>query len=507
RAARTRAPDLVLLVVALALAAVAWRLPWIGDLGQHVAVVDRLRHHLVDPGSPLVDRPGSSPYYTPYTVGAALFARLTGLGTFRVLALAGAADAFVLVGGVRALVRAFTARRWAPVLAVVFLLVLWGRRLLVWSGTPSLVSLGVAISYPSTLALGLGLHLWALLARRRASFPRWALIGVVAALVVLVNPVTAVGVGAGAAALTVAGRRPTRRDVACWAAGAAVCAALLACWPYYSVVSLAGASQLDFFHVRQYWHPLSTYGLALLGLPALALRLRRTRRDPLALVLAAETCVVGYGWVSGHYTWGRAIPFAVLALQCALAVEVCERWASGAAARLACAVVAAATFLGAWTQSSAVLYLVPRRLVPGVLLDHMQRRTLWHGYPWAEPYLRYGDVVLTDRYRPLHILPAYGVYTVSPAWPQPEIPHAEAVRRRDDSRAAADPATAPAERARLLCRWHVDWLYLEPDQPVPAPYRATAYGPRGAKLVRVADGAGACGTAGPRRTTRRGDGQ
>ncbi|NEC48202.1 hypothetical protein G3I18_06380, partial [Actinospica acidiphila] len=85
--------------------------------------------------------------------------------------------------------------------------------------------------------------------------------------------------------------------------------------PYFDVFALAGDSSVDAMHRRLYLDLAGQFGLALLGLPALWLRARRSRRDPLVLMFALDCAVVAYGWVSGHYTYGRALGLTLLPLQ------------------------------------------------------------------------------------------------------------------------------------------------------------------------------------------------
>lgn len=84
-----------------------WSLPLCCEAGRHAAVVERLKTDLLDPQHPTAALPGQgSPYYSPYAVAQGLFARLTGLGGWEALKLAGPLNLLVVLTGVGRLARA-----------------------------------------------------------------------------------------------------------------------------------------------------------------------------------------------------------------------------------------------------------------------------------------------------------------------------------------------------------------------------------------------------------------
>ncbi|MEU8886956.1 hypothetical protein [Streptomyces sp. NPDC048442] len=493
---RVTAPDLVLGGILCFLCCVAWRLPWVGDLGQHVAVIDRLRHDLADPGSPLVDRPGSgSPYYTPYTVAAALLARATGAASLSVMSVCGMVNSLALLAGLRIFVRTLTDRRWAPALTALCMLFLWGTRLFLWSGHLSLSALCLSLSYPSLFAFALGLYLWSRLlraGREDTAAAHWAVTGLLTGCLVLIHPVMAMGALTGCLAMfagTV--RRIGPRTLARCSTGVATAALPVVVWPYGNILSLPDSSALDAFHVSAYELIPQHYGLALLGLPALLLRLRRSRRDPLALLCLGTVTLAACGWFTGHYTWGRVLPHLLLGLQCALAVELCAPWPRGVPARvgrgLLVAALAVALPYGARVQAGALLYAVPAHRLPAAFTARVYHLPSWPGFDWAARHFRYGDVVLTNDYEALRMLPGYGVYTVMPAWPQPEIPRPESMRRTADVARALDVRVDGRKRRKSVCSWGADWLLLTGEQSIPPGqgFVQAATSPDGVRLVRV----------------------
>ncbi|NEA50408.1 hypothetical protein G3I35_30075, partial [Streptomyces sp. SID10815] len=92
-------------------------------------------------------------------------------------------------------------------------------------------------------------------------------------------------------------------------------------WPYYDFFALFTAGGgLEEVHRALYDHFAGRYWLVLLGVAALAARWRRDRWDPLVLFFALGALVCAAGFVSGHYSWGRALPAALIPAQLAAAL-------------------------------------------------------------------------------------------------------------------------------------------------------------------------------------------
>src|SRR5207245_1780267 len=91
-----------------------------------------------------------------------------------------------------------------------------------------------------------------------------------------------------------------RRVALRWALTVGVAVVLVALWPYYNVFDLAGDTTVDKFHKQLYGQRMITwYGLSAVGVPALVLRWRRHRLDPLVLLFLADIAIATYGWFSG----------------------------------------------------------------------------------------------------------------------------------------------------------------------------------------------------------------
>ncbi len=473
---------LVLLAVAFAI-----RQPWSADLGVHAGTIERLRLSLTDPGDPLIDSDVPSPYYSPYTLLLGLLARLFGLSGLTALAIAGPFVVALLLWGLHAFVRTLTDRRLAPVLSLVFVLLLWGVKARVWSGFFSLWALPFVLAFPSTLAIALTLLLWAGLARtldRPVNWPRYLGLAVLAALVALVHPFTVVTAGLGALALVVnRARRLSRLAWLALGATTVASAVLVAVWPYYSFFRLFGASgELDVVHRSLYHQPWLYYGLIVVALPALWRRWQRDRLDPLVLLFVGAVLVVAAGGLTGRYALGRVWPAVMLSGQLALGVDLAGPLPRRLA-RIWLPVTVLACLAGLATQAGNLLFLAPDRVLTPRVRATARMYVLWPDYSWLASYVHPGEVLLTDDYFAVRTVAGYGVRTVAPVWPDPFLPD-EAQRQRDQAR-MVDPATDPATRAALLDRYHVTWVLEVPGGwTLPTDRTPVATGPRGQRLYR-----------------------
>ncbi|WP_340378448.1 hypothetical protein U5640_27785 [Streptomyces sp. SS7] len=480
------------LVTALAF----WRVPLCCDAGVHAAVVERLRADLLHPRHPMADLPGAgSPYYSPYALAEGVFARLTGLGGWAVLRVAGPVNLVVLLTGLGRFVRALTPRPWAPVLALAAMTLLWGTERAWWSGYLGLMSMTGNLGYPSTFGIGLAFWAWALTAARARDgrlvryvgpdglrgFTGYAGVGALYGTILLVHPITAVGAVSGAVAVVLGLQRRWRPAVAArWAVTATAALLVAAAWPYFDVFALAGDGSVDGMHRRLYDDVAGQFWLALLGLPALWARARRSVRDPLVLMFALDCVVVAYGFVSGHYTYGRILGLTLVPPQFALAVELAAPRPWGAWRRTLGAVAAAGACAGLLTvQAGAV---VPRALDP-VGFDQPPR---WPAYDWAARHIGPGEVVITDGYFAVHAIAGYGPNLAAPPWPDAALDERARLRRAADVRAYLAPGSTRAGRAAIVRRYGVRWLLLTRWHRVPEEAVVVAWSRRtGEVLARV----------------------
>ncbi|WP_246258909.1 hypothetical protein [Streptomyces typhae] len=498
-----------------------WRVPICCDFGQHAAVVERLKDDLLHPAHPMADLPGDgSAYYSPYAVAQALLAEGTGLAGWQVVKVSGPLNLLVLLTGIARFVRVLTPRPWAPVLALFAMVLLWGTRMAWWSGYLGLMSMTGNLGYPSTFGIALMFWAWAwagTAAGERRGVPTHLGLGALCGLILLIHPITSVAAVIGVTAFALpqvaralrgggtaepqgapaepqgspkgAQRSPAEpqgspkgalKVASLWVLTGLTALVVATTWPYFNPLTLVGDQSVDWIHRQLYTDMPERFWLAALGLPALYWRWLKDRKDPLVVMFALDCAVVGYGWLSGHYTYGRILGLTLVPLQFALAIELAAArpWGTRRAA------LAGATALGAFTgffqiQAGAV---VPRTLDPVGFAQPPR----WPDYGWAAAHMDRGDVVLTDSYRPMRSVPAFGVNLVAPAWPDASLAESARNRRLDEVRRYLDPASTPAERAAVVERYHVRWLLLAPEQRLPPEAVAVTWSPRtGEILARV----------------------
>ncbi len=318
------------------------------------------------------------------------------------------------------------------------------------------------LGYPSAFAIGLTFWAWALTGARARDprrvryvgpsglrgLPGYAGLGLLYGLILLVHPITAVAAALGAVALVAGWQRGWRGAVAGrWALTGGVAVASAAVWPYFDVFALAGDDSVDGMHRILYLDLPGEFWLALLGLPALWLRGRRSARDPLVLMFALDCAVVAYGWFSGHYTYGRILGLTLVPLQFALAVELAAPPAVGE--------VAQGTGVGRHGGGPAGVPHGPRRgggaapARPGRLRAAAELADVRVGGPAIAP----GEVVITDGYYAGHAIAGYGPNLAAPAWPDPSLDERERGRRVADVEAylcaRLDPRRARHRRPPL----------------------------------------------------------
>jgi hypothetical protein len=475
-----------------------WRVPLCCDAGQHAAVVERLKADLLHPRHPMADLPGAgSAYYSPYALAEGVFARLTGLGGWEVVRLAGPLNLLVLLTGVNRFVRMLTARPWAPVLALGAMTLLWGTERAWWSGYLGLMSMTGNLGYPSTFAIGLAFWAWALTGTRARDprrvrwvgpgglrgLPGYAALGVLYGLVLLIHPITSVAAALGAVALVAGWQTRWRRAVlGRWALTGGTALLTAAVWPYFDVFALAGDDSVDAMHRTLYRHLPGEFWLAVVvGLPALWPRGRRSRRDPLVLMFVLDCLVVAYGWVSGHYTYGRILGLTLVPLQFSLAVELAAPRPWRAARRVLGWAAGGGALLGLLTVHAGAL-------VPA----GFPQPPRWPEYAWAARHIGPGEVVITDGYYAGHAIAGYGPNLAAPAWPDPSLDERERRRREADVKGYLAPDATRAERAAVVRRYHVRWLLLTRWRPVPEEAVVVAWSERtGEVLARVGTAAAA----------------
>jgi hypothetical protein len=425
---------------------------WIGDFWIYVATIGESAARPVHPGNPLFAAGYPFAFFTPYTVGLGLVSRITGLAPLDVLTWQGLVNLALLGAALYGFVATWVKRPMASFYALLFLLFLWGHDPWLFSGVFHLRSLAYVLPYPSTCAAALALGTLALFPRIVGSMRAWLpIVFPVAVGIWIVHPVTGLFLWIGLGAYSLAAPSSRWHWIAL-ALAAAASFGLAMAWPLVPMRDL-WFGQLARIHEgndSMYSETLTRIAPALLGVPWMVVRLARDRRDPLALFTLALVVPVVYGGVSGAWSYGRLIPYAVLMLQVALgdAVAAGEERLSGRARgawlrHLVGPALAVVLIAFSWPAVASVL----AQCTPGV------RRWL----AFLETRVGREDVVLTDLDSCWYV-PAFRGKVVAYPMQLPFVPDHDA-RKAAVLRFFA-PGVSKSERTQVLERYGVRYVLL-----------------------------------------------
>jgi alpha-1,6-mannosyltransferase len=478
---------------------------WVSDSWIHAGTLVEVARHPLHPVEPLTGEHVPFAYFSPWAMSLGWLMHLTGWSVWVVLTLAGLIGTTLMLLCWYRLVRALTPARWAPVLALPLLLLLWGTGAWFWSGFPVLGSLSVGFVWPSVFAAACWFETWrtALRVDRVGRVHLVAVFLVLPGLMLLVHPFTAV-IAAVSVLITLAGRLRRGSTAVPVAAAAAVASGLLAlAWPWISLPAMIGdQAGFDTIHHALYRQPMMKWALLPLIVPPLVVRVVRDRRDPLfwTAVVCAAGCAAG--GLTGSWSLARLGPGVALPGQAALAVLLAEGWQHRAARRrptvlrrwrragfaLLAALSCVALVVGGYANAWALARAVPgeaRRARAEAATDAQAR------YPqlgWIAGRVHAGDTAVSNFWWSRRELPAYGLRSVRTQWPSPAVPD-EARRAADEDRILGWRPATRAQRAALLSRYRVRWIVWHPTARTPMwPYpgaRLVGCGPDGTALLRV----------------------
>jgi hypothetical protein len=248
--------------------------------------------------------------------------------------------------------------------------------------------------------------------------------------------------------------------------------ALAMAWPYVPLREL-WFGQIELVHQgndTMYQDGMRPFALALLGVPWLAYRLSRDRRDPLALLAGAALALYVYGGLSEKWSYGRLLSYAVLALHVALAdaavalEERLGRLPGGPLWRhLTPGVIALALVAASWQSA-----------VGPTLREAHQGAPRWLSF--LERHVGHRDVVITDLETCWYV-PSFAGRVIAYPMQIPFVPdRAERVRAVERF---IDPTTPAAERYATLARYHVRFVLLDKSRTPDWPQRLRELEPLG----------------------------
>ena len=319
----------------------------------------------------MVDEAGlGNPYFSPYMVFWATVAKITGLGSFSILRIAGAINLILLLVGIGAFVRTLTEKRAAPVYVLLSIFFLWGTKAFLWSGFISLPGLMATISYPSTFAVALGLILWSMLhglvQRDLQPMSKYLLaagIALGAVFVLLSHQFTALAVATYAGFYLLRYRRNISRETLFILLGiTALVVGFTWVWPWFNLFqSTGGVESFNAVHEALYKGLIQKFGLLVLAIPVVWQRLSKDKLDPLSLTVVSCVLIYVVGGLSGNFFLGRMLPAVALLSQVAVGIAIAEWVGAGKWAwkRIYASVLLLAILAGSVFQNGFISFIAP----------------------------------------------------------------------------------------------------------------------------------------------------
>jgi alpha-1,6-mannosyltransferase len=431
----------------------SWGDAWLGDFWIYTATVAEVAASPLHPRHPLFGNDYAFAFLSPYTWILGVASRLSGSKAFDVLVLQGLANLALLLWSLHAFVGAWLRRPQAAFYALLFILLLWGPEPWLFSGFLHLRSLALVLPYPSTFAFAIALGTLAAFPRLATAGRRAWIVLVLPVMTVLwiVHPVNGLFLAMGLAAASLRAPQPRGH----WVTLGIVVAAsigLAFTWPLLSIADL-WFGQLDRVHEgndTMYNSPLPRVAPALLGAPWLLARLRRDRRDPLALLTLVLGGLVFFGGLSGHWTLGRLVSHTVILLQIALA-DACASFEEGPGRRFA-----TLRHMLAPALAALLISISWSSRVKPTLEEAWRGDTAWLGF--LEGRLDHYDIVLTDLETCWYV-PTFNGKVVAYPMQLPFVPD-HAARQRDVIR-FFELDTDPDERCDIIQRWSARHVLLD----------------------------------------------
>lgn len=211
------------------------------DAWEHHRAVVALSRQMWRPENPTYATPEPSVRYSPYSLGLAMLARVSGVDPYNLMCVAAVINTVLLVAGLYALLRVYRQQAAAPVVLVVVVSL--------WGGAPgyanslALADLPWHQMNPSAFALGLDLLLWTLVRggeRGRGALLFWPVLAIIAAVALLTHGMTgAFGIGGLLVLALVAPADRRGRLLRAFGVITAIAVGLCLAWPWYDFLEAA----------------------------------------------------------------------------------------------------------------------------------------------------------------------------------------------------------------------------------------------------------------------------
>ncbi|MBU1937463.1 hypothetical protein KKG05_08685 [bacterium] len=307
--------------------------PWTvtGDIWETAAAIRAVSDNVLSPSNPLLELPGNtSPRFTPYTIFWGIAMKLTGLGLFTIVGIAGIVNYVLFVTGLSRFTRKHFQDNTLPTYILLTMLVVWGRGFDVVNAYQFTLFF-LTLPLVGLFTYGICFHALAALHvflnnRRWHGLLLYVLLSIIA---FITHPITAAFGFVAAIAILLAETNLKKallfQAIPLLALGAALM------WPYfdYATVLIKGSTGV-WYKTPLFSGQLQALGAAIIGFPIVLYY--GLKRQHLFLAYGLSFCVLIYiaCWAAEIQIGGRFIYFTAIFLHLAIARYLSEhrllRW-------------------------------------------------------------------------------------------------------------------------------------------------------------------------------------
>lgn len=310
---------------------------WSGDFWEHSAVVNAFIAAPFSPRHPQLDVEAAHAFLNPYGFFVAIVALMAHIDAISALAVFGAVNFITLVLGLRQFIATTQHNDTSGITfyTLILAMFLWGKDAWQFSGFYNFDILTDVLPYPSTLAFGMSLFALAIFARllnspssppRHVNIRSYAGIVSIAALVLLIHPLTAVflWVALASQALTYGYSKWSAWLSLCISIGFSI--AVTTFWPFFSItrLMLREGAAYHLSNASMYLEVIQGTWPILMLLPLILWQATKINNRAIAASMLVLLSLYVWGYYSKQYSFGRSIAFFILLSNILVAQCLCE---------------------------------------------------------------------------------------------------------------------------------------------------------------------------------------
>lgn len=303
---------------------------WVDDFWDHSAVISELIRHPFHPQHPQLGNDLPHVFFTPYSLLAAMVAKLFHLSSVEILSLFGILNASILFYGLSKYIESLAVPYKSATFfySVLLILFLWGADPWNYSGFFHSNILNFSLPYPSAFATGLVLWAFAVNAKfkKNRELKYLLILAVITTVVILTHAVAFIFLCTGLVAGTIGIKKENGWHLAAISLVMVIALICALIWPYYPFFELLrGAS--DVYHTSNkgvYENVLTTIWPLLLGFPFVVKEIINKNNQQLTVTIILLTMIYLMAWFLQKYSYGRVISYIAMMIQIVLAIKIAK---------------------------------------------------------------------------------------------------------------------------------------------------------------------------------------